>query len=286
MVKEEGVNGLRGKKEEEKKMRKGLSVVIGIAILLFAYSASAAVVTSNLVSWWDFDETSGTTAEDSIGSNDGTLTNGPVWTTETAGVNSSGALSFDGSDDYVLVAGASGLDYSTGTWDMWVQIDDWTDAQERTLMGGKGNGTYLELLKTGSGNTLMLVLQGAGVILTTDGAGLTNGAWQHIAATWNFGTDAYAVFIDGASRGTSSTDWTNPVTPANLGIGMALRPAPSGGGWEGYMDEVRIYDRALSQGEIQQNIDAIPEPSTLLLLGAGLSGLLAFRRIGRRSGRC
>jgi len=282
MVKEEGVNGLRGKKREEKKMRKGLSVIAGIAILLFAYSANAGVVTNGLVSWWKFDETSGTTAGDSAGSNDGTLTNGPAWTTETAGAASSGALSFDGTDDYVLVAGASGLDYSTGTWDMWVQADGWTDGTERTLLGGKGNGSYLELLKTPSGGTLMFVFQGVAVITTTSGGHLTNGAWQHIAATWNFGTDAYEVFIDGVSRASSSTDYDAPTTPTNLGIGMALRPDPSGGSWDGYLDEVRIYDRVLSQSEIDQNIAAIPEPSTLLLLGAGLFGLLAFRRIGRR----
>jgi len=286
MKKELGfVTVVRSKKKEEKKMRKGLSIIVGIAILLFAYSVSADVVTNGLVSWWTFDETSGTTAGDSEGSNDGTLTNGTAWTTETAGAASSGAVSFDGTDDYVLVAGASGLDYSTGTWDLWVMADNWTDGEYRNMMGGKEGGSYLELQKTKNAGTFHFVLQGVAVLVTTSGGHLTNGAWHHIAATWNFDTDAYELFIDGVSRGSSSTDYDAPTTPTNLSIGAGIRPNPIAY-WDGCIDEVRIYDRVLNQSEIQQNIAAIPEPSTLLLLGAGLSGLLAFRRIGRRSGGC
>ncbi len=53
---------------------------------------------SSLVGWWKLDDGSGTTAKDSSGQgHNGTLTNGPIWTTGHAG----SGLQFDGVDDFV-----------------------------------------------------------------------------------------------------------------------------------------------------------------------------------------
>ena len=54
---------------------------------------------TEIVTWWKFDEGSGTIAYDSAGHNDGNLINGPTWTTGQV----DGALSFDGVNDYVDV---------------------------------------------------------------------------------------------------------------------------------------------------------------------------------------
>lgn len=59
---------------------------------------------SGLVGWWKFDEGSGTSAGDSSGSGStGTLINGPAWNTADYKVGS-GAMSFDGVDDRVLIS--------------------------------------------------------------------------------------------------------------------------------------------------------------------------------------
>src|SRR3989344_4592144 len=56
---------------------------------------------SGLVAYYTFDEGSGTTAGDSAGTNTGTLTGGPTWTSGTDVKVGTGAMSFDGVDDYV-----------------------------------------------------------------------------------------------------------------------------------------------------------------------------------------
>lgn len=84
-------------------------------------------VTSGLVARWKFDESSGTTAADSSGNSlTGTLTNGPVWNPNNGYLN--GALTFDGSNDYVTVADpgtGSVLDFAGGssmTITAWVMV--------------------------------------------------------------------------------------------------------------------------------------------------------------------
>jgi len=74
---------------------------------------------SGLISYWKLDETSGETASDSAGTNNGTLLpseTGPVWTTEETQV--AGALSFDGDDDYVDLSALSniGKEITVSVW--------------------------------------------------------------------------------------------------------------------------------------------------------------------------
>ena len=85
---------------------------MGLLLILVLAPASYAVATSciqppeGLIAWWPLDETSGTTAIDMVGGNDGTYVNSP---TPVMG-NVAYALSFDGINDYVDLGNDSSLD--------------------------------------------------------------------------------------------------------------------------------------------------------------------------------
>ena len=87
---------------------------VAVLVVLFGAASARADLTDGLVAHWKLDGD----ANDSAGSNDGTLVNGPIWTTGQIG----DALDFDGVDDYVDVGDQDSLDFvasesfSISTW--------------------------------------------------------------------------------------------------------------------------------------------------------------------------
>ena len=92
----------------------------------------ASLMNQGLVGYWSMNEGTGTTAYDGSGNgNNGTLTNGPQWTTGKVG----GALQFDGVDDYVEVPNSTGLNPSdTITIEAWVKGDSFSPNAHNTVV--------------------------------------------------------------------------------------------------------------------------------------------------------
>lgn len=271
----------RRRKEEVEKMRKGLSVIVGIAILLFAYSASAGVVTSNLVSWWTFDDSAAPGNDDWTNNNDGTLEGDAYWTNVTAGPASDGALYVNGSfevKDNVNCGTNSSLDITDAiTIEAWVKADSFLPTRQAIVSKAAGAGGEAFILEIyGSGPRCYIGAERA------IGSNIATGQWYHLLATFDkdLPSNNIKLYIDGDfnAQATRTTAMSIVEYPARIG---AVGPTATSF-FHGIVDEVRIYDRALTVDEIKQNYDAIPEPSTLLLLGGGLLSLLAFRRRGRR----
>ena len=205
---------------------------------------------NGLVGWWKFDETNGTVAYDSSGNgNDGNLTNGPTWASGKIG----GALSFDGVDDYVLIPATSDLDLQTLSISAWVYSSNYVQ-----------DGFIFEKTTNGELNTQYNLFLGSNNKIywrtKPPNAGYENGdlktdtnlsSWNLISGTYD-GTSK-KIYVN--SDMVASMSWSSPVdtNPNGISIIGAFARISIGSDYffNGTIDDVRIYDRALSAAEVQ-----------------------------------
>jgi hypothetical protein len=212
-----------------------------------------------LISWWMFDEGAGTTADDSAGDNDGTLVGDPVWTSGQIG----GALDFDGDDDYVDVGDPidDSLDFGAGdsfSISAWVKTTDENGQivykRRCTGVGGHYEEGYRLHLTTGKPSFGIEDTSDNGTQISGSTI-VTNNEWHHVVAVRDTATDRLYIYLDGSSDATPVTDVTLGTldTDRSLEIGRADATSPPGLSYhDGKIDDVRIYERALSAEEVLQ----------------------------------
>lgn len=193
-------------------------------------------VTSGLVGRWMLDDASGDTATDSVGTNHGTLVNTPIWTTGKL----NGGLQFAGtSSQKVTITGiAQPLQW---TWCFWVQ----TSGAGWFVSTGENTGD----LRRDFSNKLVIIIYktGVGYDSLTGSTNLGSG-WQFLAGTRD--GDVFTIYIDGVSDGSKT------VTGASQNNFHTFGAKATSQYLTGIMDEIRYYNRTLSQSELQQVMEA------------------------------
>ncbi|MEK7187296.1 MAG: Ig-like domain-containing protein [Patescibacteria group bacterium] len=194
--------------------------------------------TSGLVGYWNFDEGSGTTASDSSGNgNTGALINTPLWSSGRIG----GALNLDGVDDYVSIPNNTVLNPQTVTLSAWVNVRSNTIVHR--VIDRDNGGTITYFLAVGSNGKVSFR---AGSSVVSGNTTLSINTWHHISGTYNGNT--LTIYTNGVVDGSLSA---SPVLTDN-GVGPNIGRRPGGGGQvNGFVDDVRIYNRSLSLSEIQ-----------------------------------
>ena len=201
-----------------------------------SYSPNGLV--RDLIGWWKFDEASGNIAYDSSGYNHhGNLFGGPVYV--PGKINS--ALSFDGTDDYVQLPNLGSFSSFT--------IEGWLKATGDSLIGSIGYNTFID--GPGSGYRRLLYSTG-GKMLAQMGAGnhwstniVPRGQWNHIVYVYNSQTNIAKWYING----NPDSEFLGAISfgqPIKIGASYNL----TGYMFNGLIDEVRIYNRALSAEEV------------------------------------
>jgi chitodextrinase len=215
--------------------------------LLALGGAAAAAGADGLVVAYAFDEGAGGAAADASGSGrDGALTGGATWTSGRYGA----AVSLDGVSGRVEVP-ALGTFYRSGfTLEAWVKPR--TAPSDATVLGtwvsGDDGGPMIWVDHLVGRYRLTL---NKGVVSDYLDSGQTPlvGQWQHLAATYDGAVARF--YVDGVE--TASKAFTGNVGDSNTWRVGAYGPGP-GGFFDGAVDEVRVYDRALSAQEILEDV--------------------------------
>ncbi|MFH1671106.1 MAG: LamG-like jellyroll fold domain-containing protein [Patescibacteria group bacterium] len=237
---------------------------------------------NGLVGYWKFDEGAGTNARDSSSnSNDGTLTNmdGEDWVDISAGTGTTNfynpyALDFDGTDDYVGIVDDSTLDLSTFTISYWIKPYSSQDTWAGVL--GKGAGSQSKdhnytCVFNGTSDTQMYCGVGDGT--TLEGYddlffNVVSDTWNHIVFT--AGNGSLIVYVDGTQSNTDSYT----IAPINASEPFTIGSETNDNyiyHYTGLIDDVRIYNRALSASEVESLANGNPSTgSGYYTLGSSL----------------
>jgi hypothetical protein len=206
---------------------------------------AASTLSNGLVAHYRFDEGSGTTATDSAGTNTGTLTNGPTFTTGKVG---SGALSFDGVDDRVNLGTPSAMDISgaisISAWINTKVLDTSVDTiVSNTSSIGNNFQWDLEINRTSGKVSFVHGSTANGTAIFTNNKVLSTNRWYHVVAVRTGSSGSWTVnfYIDGVSDG-APTDTENPGTQGTSFIGN--QQIVSTRAFNGFIDDVRVYNRA------------------------------------------
>ncbi len=209
---------------------------------------------------------------------------GPV----TASFAGDGAAGFDGVNDYISLP-ATHANLPGGSWggSAWTEL-----TVEALVRVTADNGNTFQAALSGAGNSfthLQLGEPAGGRVTTYTDAGilqnnpipLAAGNWQHVAVVVKPGESR--VYIDGVYsttiNDTTGGAFSHILADADVRIGSGFIQFAPDRFFFGEIDEVAIYNRALSENEI---LSHIPEPTALSLLGVGTI-VLAYR--GRRATR-
>src|SRR3989338_5557327 len=212
-----------------------------------------AGLSQGLVGFWSFNgpDMNATQALDRSGNaNNGTLTNGPTRTIGKLGQ----ALSFDGSSNYINIGTQSSLDLKTKhSVSAWVKTNAINVTQAIFSHGGAmccGSEYGLWIRFDGGGGTYKFFAQNNldGVYFDSNQTVIPN-RWYFLTYTWDGSTES--LYVDGvldASRALSGTitEYSN-----RNGIGAGVREEVSSY-FSGFIDDVRVYNRALTGDEIKR----------------------------------
>ncbi len=169
--------------------------------------------------------------------------------TKAAGAGN--ALEFDGTNDYIDLGSPNAFDslaMHNFSIDMWIKT---TDAGRSILMGNYGDNPSVNF-EINTGGFLRTYLNGTSF---GDDQSVADGIWHHVATVVDFDNDLVKMYIDGIE----SYSGTNTVAPYVVNRNMMIGRDPRSGSYyfDGQMDEVRIWNKALTQAEIRSQYGSL-----------------------------
>jgi plastocyanin len=206
---------------------------------------ACAAPPANMAAWYPGDGN----GRDIAGGNNGSLQNGTTFAPGKVGQ----AFSFDGADDQIVVPHNANQNGGTAiTIDAWINLSASLHGQPIANKRSAGNigGYTFETTHSpfGPDNSLSWVIMIGGVYktLVTPANVLTLGTFQHVAATYDGAM--MRIYVDGVEKGNMAA--TGSIDPTTDPLLIGRNAVSLNIDWHGLIDELEIFNRALSATEI------------------------------------
>jgi hypothetical protein len=190
---------------------------------------------------------SGTTWTDLSGnSNNGTLTNGPTYSSTNGG-----SIVFDGSNDYVDCGNSSNLSITVGTVCAWFKKSHGSGYKGLVDKGRDGYGAWsLNVDETANTATFKAHISGNSRLIVASSS-YGNDTWTYVCGVYD-GTNLL-IYQNGTLSNSASYSGTIGTNSESVRVGSAN----DGLYFNGNIVQVQIYNKALTAAEIQQNFNAL-----------------------------
>jgi len=208
-------------------------------LILLAKHLFEEILPVELVAYWKLDETEGSIAYDSVWSNNGILYGEPLW--QPAGGQVNGALTFDGSDDYVstpFILDPANTAFSVFAWVKGAAPGQVIISQTggvNWLLADPSEGKLRTSLSRPAGGRSAPQPLISEFIINDDN-------WHRVGLTWD-GSNRILYFDGLEVARDTQPGLENSVGDLHIGAGSALEPSSF---FSGLIDDVRIYNRAVT----------------------------------------
>ena len=225
-----------------------------------AFNRNLSNSATGLVAYYRMNEGSGTTTVNSAASTgiDGTLINGPAWTASPVQFGTN-ALSFDGADDNITVPDDNTLDISAAiTLEAWCYATKNSGIQNViSKSSNSANNGYIFPRTDNGWSSVIIYFHIAGGFRTLSAPYPSLNAWHHLAATYDGAS--IKLYINGALAASMAQTGAITTNGNPLALGNQTGFSEYFGG---YADEMRVWNVARTQAEIQNNMNRELDPAT------------------------
>jgi len=228
------------------------TITVPSAPQTYTATFASTPVSTGLMGAWGLNDGVGTTVLDSSGNgNHGTLAGaGATW--DLNGRNG-GALAFNGLSGSVTVPHAASLSFSSSyTLEAWIRPTALTSYQTVLIKEVTSGCGYW--LQTAAANISSGFNNGGCREHTSSAPAIPVGQWSHLAAVFDDAANTYTLYLNGVAVSTTSETAapvpnTQPLVFGQSGCGCGNER------WRGLLDDIRIYDRPLTAGEVQADMN-------------------------------